>query len=326
MKRQIDHFLLGLLWLLASTLGASFWFNTRFGFNIFSVPHWQYLGQLQASKASIQPTFYISMIIIVVVMVAGLYCIVRPRFRKINFKSNTMPAIETKPQTEIETPAPVIQTQPDVAPTPQQTVPSVPAMARPPRLTIPTSAAHGAAPYQERNNYTSSIAAAQPVAQTPAYVTPAPTPLIPVLQPQPENTTNAFDNIEQVFKSAGYSVKKPPCIGGIRPALFAIGSDEALWVGSVGIEPDRMANIVDKLDTIFTETLEDIKITINAFIINPKITNPIEMGNVEKFDSVDALRDYMASHPNRELPKSEAEDFDAYSEYIDTVADYFNKS
>lgn len=321
MRKQIDHFLLGLLWLLASTLGASFWFNTKFGFNIFSIPHWQYLGQLQASKASIQPSFYISMVLIVVVMITGLYLIVRPRFRKIYFKSNGPAVMDSKPApTVAAAPAPALQTAPVVETPSAPVVPTGPAIARPPRLNLPTHNGYGAAAQTPAGNYP------QPNVQTPSFA-PAPAPVVaPVAQPQPESLPSNFEDIEQIFKSAGYLIKKAPRIGGIRPALFAIGSDETLWIGGVGMEPSRMANAVDKLDTIFTETLEDIKITINSFIINPKIDNPADMVGIEQFDSVNALRDYMDSHKNRELPPSEAEDFDAYSEYIDTVADYFNKS
>ncbi|MDR0741360.1 MAG: hypothetical protein LBF28_01140 [Rickettsiales bacterium] len=295
MKKQIDRFLLGLLWLLAFALGASFWFNTKFGFNIFTIKHWRYLGQLQASDTAIAPSFYISMIIIVFVMTGGLYLIARPRFRKITLASKTLAADGKQPvghcAAESEKKAP-------------EAAWAGPAFARPPRLKMPIQNGYVAA----HNANNSPVPAAGPAISATAEI--------------PES----FAYIGQIFESAGYKVKKPPRIGGFRPALFAIGSDEILWIGAVGTEPSKLSEAADKLGNLFTETLEDIRIDIRAFVINPKPDNAPNSIEIEKFDSVDALRDYMGAHPNRELPEEEKEDFDAYSEYIDTAADYFNKS
>ncbi|MDR1337575.1 MAG: hypothetical protein LBJ73_00925 [Rickettsiales bacterium] len=290
MKKQIDHFLLGLLWLLASTLGACFWFDAKFGFNLFSGAHWRYLGHLQASGTAVRPSFYISLIVIVAAMVAGLYLIARPRFRKIKFK-----------------PGPAENVEPATKPSATTATTNSASDARPPRLKLPAAGGHGAAP---RGTDAPSFA---PMA--------APAPVF-----APENTPDNFADIEQIFKSAGYTVKKPPRIGGMRPALFAVGADETLWMGAVGVAPEMLAAAADKLNTIFTETLEDIRIDIRAFVINPKTGDAANADNIERFDSVDALRDYMDAHRNRELTDSEKGDFDAYSEYVDTVADYFNKS
>lgn len=292
MKKQIDNFLLGLLWLLAMTLGANFWFTTRFGFNLFSGAHWQYLGQLQASRININSMFYISMVVIVFVMIYGLYLIVRPRFRRIKLATKqTDTATPTKK--EVPTPAPQIK--------PEQPKPAPVAAQRPPRLLTPKVAATAATQKQT--------------------VAPAPIPT------QTTNTSapNAdFADIEKTFIDAGFVVKKPPKIGGLRPALFAIGTDEVLWVGAVGVEPDKLNDSVQKLDKIFTETLEDIKITINAFVLNPK-SDASNIGNVKTFDSISDLREFVMENKNRPVMDEEREDFDAYSDYIDTVANYFNK-
>lgn len=299
MRKQIDHFLLGLLWLLAITLGACFWFNTKYGFNIFSLPHWQYLGQMQASRVAIMPGFYISMIIIVVLMIGGLYMIVRPRFRKINFAhqpQEKQPAQRPELPQEVPTTVPVTSTAPA----------AYTSSARPPRLTIPAS-----------NHATPRPAVTQAPITTQIPTTPISAPAA---------TPVDFTRIEDIFKSNGYTVKKTPRIGGFKPALFAIGSDENLWIGGVGIEPERLYEAMEKLNNIFVETLEDITINIHGFIIKPKITASSQMDGMMQFDSENALGEYMNSHRNRELTDGENEDFAAYSEYIDTVADYFGKS
>ena len=73
MKTRLNNILIGLLWLLIATLGASFWFNTKYGFNVLSAQHWQYLAYMQASNQPVKPSFYISLVVVICVMVAGLY-------------------------------------------------------------------------------------------------------------------------------------------------------------------------------------------------------------------------------------------------------------
>ncbi len=299
MKKQIDHFLLGLLWLLAITLGASFWFNIRFGFNIFYLGHWEYLGQLQAARQTVSVSFYMSIIVVVFVMIFGLYIIVRPRFRKIPVFKPTVQATHTPPAP----PVAVIEKTEPVA----QAIQAV----RPPRIVVPSNG-HAVRP-AVTTEPAPMVAPMSPMRMMEPVITPIPT--------MPPVTTSDFEDIENIFKSAGYTVKKPPRIGNLRPALFAVGPDENLWIGAVGIEPARLADAVDKLRTIFTDTLEDIQIHIHPFIIAPTAPGT----DMETFDTVANLRDYISTNPARKLSDDDTEDFDAYSEYVDTVADYFNK-
>ena len=150
MRNRIDTILLGLLWLLASTLGTSFWLNTRFGFNIFSAQHWQYLAYLQAAHTPVQTMFYVSVIMSVLITVFGLYILVRPRLRRIRLPrrpaSNT--AMQTTAQQHIQKSVPQPTSNPDSstieivrgesAPKPAPAPQTVPTPARPPRLNIPT--------------------------------------------------------------------------------------------------------------------------------------------------------------------------------------------
>jgi hypothetical protein len=297
MRKQIDHFLLGSLWLIASVLGASFWFGTNFGFNLFDGQHWHYLGQLQASGASVRPSFYISMIAVVVVMISGLYLLIRPKFKRIGFQR-----VQSAPDHNAAARA---STLPAVsAPTPN-TVP----LSRPPRLKLAASNTYAAA----RTDNSGDNAILPAISAAPIA------PAAPVAQQD-------FSEIEEIFKSAGYTVKDPPRIGGMRPALLAIGADETLWLGAVGIDPAKLTDAATRMEALFSETLEDIRININTFVVNPETTGNAETLEPELFDSTDALRDYMNAHKNRELTRAETEDFDAYSEYIDTVSGYFNKS
>ena len=36
MRNKIDNILIGMVWLLSATLATFFWFNIRFGFDLFS--------------------------------------------------------------------------------------------------------------------------------------------------------------------------------------------------------------------------------------------------------------------------------------------------
>ncbi|HBS76538.1 MAG TPA: hypothetical protein DEA31_01600 [Alphaproteobacteria bacterium] len=216
MKRRIDNMLLGLLWLLAMTLGACFWFNTMFGFNILSSAHWQYLAYIQAIQTPVKPLFYISFVVIVFIMVVGLYLIMRPRLRKIrlpimriskNHDSNA-PQQNTTPQNQ-----PVLS--PEIAPSPAPTAPvrnGPKADMRPARLNTISFATQ-----------TSQMTAPNGVQpDTPVAVA----------------ATNT--DIQQVFIDAGYTVKKPARIGGIKTPLLAIGTNEALWLGANGARVSDM--------------------------------------------------------------------------------------
>ena len=90
MKKNFDNILLIILWLLAMCLGTCFWLNTRYGFNMFYGPHWEYLSYAQASNLNINKWFYVSIVVAIVITIIGLYLIVTPnilskckRFKKI---------------------------------------------------------------------------------------------------------------------------------------------------------------------------------------------------------------------------------------------------
>lgn len=313
MRSRLDNILLGVLWLLAATLGATFWFNTKFGFNIFSAPHWQYLAYLQASHTPVMPMFYISMGIIIFITILGLYLLIQPSFRRIvlpirkltqSTRKNTAPVTHTQPESATSAmtmPSQNINTPEQNLPqntTPQSATPSPrpgPAPMRPPHLTLRPENTYIAAPTPQRTT-----------TQT--------------------NSTDAIDNeLRQIFEHAGYMVKTNPYINGFRPNLLAIGTNEVLWIGGVGATTVQVRNAINKLNQIFSDTLEDVYIAINGFAINAPDATTTEFEDILMFPSTDALNQYMQEHQNPKPAPDEEENFNAYSEYIDTVIGYIGK-
>ena len=307
MNIKLDKILLCILWLLAVTLGTSFVFNTIFGFNIFSAAHWQYLSYLQASKEPVSNVFYILLVILIFITIFGLYVLFVPRLRTIKF-----PKIFKRNKQNQQTNVPNNQTDSstlDILPAEEQGVQvtrpqniNVTTM-RPPRLhlSIPTSTntlkESSSTPYPQRQQNT---------AQTPATA-----------------TKNAdYSEINDIFTQFGYTVKQAPRINGIQTALLAIGNEETLWLGTVGIKTTELRSMIDKISQIFSDTLDDIYINVNGFIINAVDASTSESEDILMFNSISDLQEYLQTVPNPPLNEDEKENFEAYSEYIDTVLKY----
>lgn len=325
MKKHFEIILLDVLWLSATILFANFWFDIRFGFNIFHGAHWHYLAVQQLTHGAILPLFYISIALFVALGVSGLYLISRPRLRKIDFSVDA-PQTQTQPE-KID---PVPSLQPTAHDPKHSSLPPAPVLPRPPRIINPMHSLVNA-----------------PI--------PAPAPSAPVLE-----TRNIDSNLAEIFKSAGYIVKQPPKIAGSRLNLLAIGMDEVLYMGLTdshngdiiaaeggdskwrGANGElftspvwRMSSAMEKVRELFLETLDsEIQITIKAFVVmnDATITNRESLEKiwnafgVEVFDSADSLAESIKQNKNREMQPEEEEDFNAYSDYIETVANYFNKT
>lgn len=308
MMNKIDNILIGLLWLLAVTLASTFWFNTMFGFNLFSSLHWHYVAKLQATGNPIVSIFYISVVVIVLVAVLGLYLLLQPRFRRI-----TMPTFDRTQRPQVpSTPASPISPSSDIQPAPetvavtqpvaesdvseQKISTTPPTTGRPPRLNIPTPTRTATVPRV-------------PLAPTPQ---------------QKINPETEYADIRAIFESAGYVYKGSPRIKNVQTALVAIGTDEVLWIGAVGVKNTDMQRAVQTLAGVFTDTLEDIEIHIHAFIIAAPDTTDTN-NDILQFATVDDLRNYINGVPNTPLDADESENFDAYSAYIGTVMDYVGK-
>ncbi len=298
MKRRIDNMLLGLLWLLAMTLGACFWFNTIFGFNILSAAHWQYLAYIQATQTPVRSLFYISFVIIVFIMVVGLYLIMRPRLRKIR-----LPIMR------------ISKNRDSVAP--QQ------------NTTLQNQQVLSPAPAPTANAQTDPSTDLRPARLNTISFATQPTPTSTPNGTQP-NTTVAvaatITDIQQVFINAGYTVKTPARIGGIKTPLLAIGTNEALWLGANGATVSDVRAAIDKMTAVFVDTLEDITINVTGFVLDARDDATSEYADILVFRSIDELRQYIATRQNIAPTNiDDAENFNAYSEYIDTVINYIGK-
>lgn len=308
MNKQIEHILLGLLWLLAATLGTTFWLNTNFGFNIFSAQHWEYLSYLQAARTPVRPMFYISLVIAMLIAIAGLYmtmctfsasgttrrCGWISRLRGAHINRNTARA-NTNNDTDASTiDIPVTQPQAQPLTMPAETMtatpdtpitPTMPSPPRPPRLNITPSAAP----------QPSSIPAIKTAVQS----------------------DKDLDELHRIFTDAGYVIKDAPRIRNYKPALMAIGTNENVWIGDINVSPDKIQTVMNKLSEVFADTLDDIEIAINGFVVSP--TEPVSSDAIMSFDDIEKLREYISAHPNTPPADEDKSTFDAYSEYIDTV-------
>ena len=318
MRKKFDNILLGILWWSAATLGVSFWFNSRFGFNIFSNAHWKHLAYMQASQNPVAPAFYTSVIVSVIVVILGGYLILKPRKAKniatpphaptptvTSGAGPTLPAASDAPQ---PTPAPAYPatSQPAAAPKiPEENLsrPSrIISQSAPGASVIPVAPIPGAAP------------------QTPPT---APYSPAPIFTPTIPDVNNA--DLSAIFTDAGYTVKHSPRIKGVQTNLLAIGTNETVWIGATGMPTSKLQTAIDELNQVFMDTLEDIEIHVHAFIVNaPDALTPAS-NEILIFDSVETLGNYMREHRNPPLDADSTENFQAFSGYISTVIEYIEK-
>lgn len=303
MNRKFDNILLGMLWLIASTLGVCFWFNTKFGFDIFSRSHWQHLAYMQASQQPIQTSFYISLIVSVFIMIIVLHNLIRPRFRKIKFKQtqpqSSMIYVQKNSETKNQQPQ-----QQMVVNKPAQIQPSSGPMTRPPRLNIPQNT------IRPPQNTTHIVAPPVQPVMTPKNTAPQTQPII--------------NDLKKIFTTTGYTVTKNPTAPNTPISLVAIGSGEKLWIGGVGISVQQMQNVIGKLEQIFSDTLDEIIIDINGFIVSPNRSDNTPAGNILMFNTVQELYQYMSAHKNP-TTDTDPESIRAFETYINTVMDYIGK-
>ena len=127
--------------------------------------------------------------------------------------------------------------------------------------------------------------------------------------------------LENIFKKSGFITKKIPY--NLQLSLIAIGSNESIWIGATNTTIENIKNIKNKFLDVFSETLDDININLNLFIINSNESSTDK--EVMKFNSILDVETFMNN--NRSIiTDDEKEDFDAYSEYIDVVIDYLSRT
>lgn len=133
--------------------------------------------------------------------------------------------------------------------------------------------------------------------------------------------TKYNDALSEIFSSNNYLVKKNPIISGKETNLFAIGNNEIVWLGYVNIDLNEFKNAVKKLSDIFSDTLTDIPITIRSFLIDT--TNKYDSDDeILIFNNIEDLKEFISENPGEQIEDSDKENFDAYSEYIDTIIQY----
>ena len=295
MKNKFENLLLSLLLGLSVLLGLSFWLNTVFGFNLFFREHWIELSKLQAEHVPISSGFYISIGIAIFIFVFGLCFIYVPAIRRISKKETPLKSVTNKESEQPVTPIP----EPSPEPKNETKINVIP-MARPPRLNLPSNMAKV---LQQRTQQTS-----EPV------------------QPKQQNTSgNPYNpTLAQIFTDSGYIVKKNPTISGFTPNLFAIAPNEIIWIGAVDSDINKLQSAINRLQSIFQETLEDIPININAFMLDTTRTQT-SSDSIFIFNSLDELKKFVSELPpvwSKEMTDAEQENFDSYSEYIDTIIQY----
>lgn len=292
MRNKLEHILLSILLGVSVLLGLSFWLNTSFGFNMFSYEHWTELAKLQATNIPINPSFYVYISVSLIIFIIGLVIIYIPKQKTLK-KQNT--------ETNIIPPAPVIKIsdkKTEIVPEPIMSI------SRPPRLNLPKNIEHIA---QQRQAATIQTTNAMP----------APT----FNQPQMLQSDKYDNELSQIFSDNGYLVKTAPQISGFTPNLFAIGNSENLWIGGADCKIEDLQKAVEKLQSVFQTTLEDITINIHAFLLDTLNTQKSN-DSVLVVHSVDDLNKYLSEHPITPISDEDEDNFNAYSEYIDTIIKY----
>ena len=294
MRNKFEHVLLSVLFGIAVLLGLTFWLNIVYGFNLFSAEHWDELARLQAEHIPVSNGFYVSIVVAILIFIFGLLSLYISEIvhkRRMEIIKTSADLLET---------APMLPEQQNNKKEQEEKIamepPRMPLnLSQPPKLNLPSNMA---SVLQQRHES--------------------------IQQKQEEAPTRYDSLLAQVFQSKGYVIKPNPVISRFTPNLFAIAPNEIVWIGAVDRDIDTLQNAVNKLESIFTETLEDIKININAFIIDTKNTQPTS-DSIFIFKSIDELKTFVSELPPawpKDMSNTDQDNFDAYSEYIDTIIQY----
>ncbi|MCQ2562108.1 MAG: hypothetical protein MJ158_00605 [Alphaproteobacteria bacterium] len=127
--------------------------------------------------------------------------------------------------------------------------------------------------------------------------------------------------ITDIFSSANFIVKKTPKIPNMDTCLFAIGSDETLWIGAIDCDIQTMQTAIENLQSVFSDTLDGVDINISSFILDTK--NILDKNDsVHVFHNTEELNQFMTNNKN---PEPEDKDlFEAFDGFINGVIDYIS--
>ncbi len=290
MLKFIKKLLSGILWFATAIMAGALWLNLEYSFNIFSIPHWKHLGQLQATNANILFEFYMSLIAITVIALGGFYLIVRTR------KGQTPKQPKIKADDKFQK----IQMNDDKFLSQNNSTNDKTAattdFVRPPKLSLSLSPA--AAPSVQQKSM------------------PVPNSAIA--------TKINNEGLQKIFEKAGYIVKSAPTVANLTFDLFAIGAPDILWIGSNGVSVDVFKKSLDKVYELLAEALDDLEIDIRPFIIDAK--NRDDSYDIMYFDKTSDMEKYVLNNPNNNNDADSVEMFNDYNQFIDVLIKHFNKN
>ncbi len=135
-----------------------------------------------------------------------------------------------------------------------------------------------------------------------------------------ENPYNPM--LAEIFTNNGFTVKPSLKLSNFSTNLFAIGPDEVVWIGAVDADINKFRECIEKLKSIFIDTLEDIEINVNSFMLDTQNKYQSNDSSILLVKSVEELNKILAENPAVEIDENNSENFNAYSEYIDTIIQY----
>ncbi|MCL2369573.1 MAG: hypothetical protein FWC83_02760 [Alphaproteobacteria bacterium] len=281
---KFDKFLLSTLWITALVLAADFWFDIRFGFNVFLREHWVFLADIQTGTESVNIWFYVSLLFFAIAAPIGLYYISKPHRRiqlqepdkkttesVINIIEHDKKIEATKEKTEVIT---------TVSPSPM----------RPPSLVVPSHL--------------------KPITNPAEHISVPVHEPVPITTPKPPQPVIEMDltEINSVLSAAGYTIKTPPRIDGNQMDIWATGTDEFLLVGKMGLDTETMESCKYKIEKLISETLDDsIDIKIYTFTDIESLrtwvasypARPTRSDEVEDFDAYNEYIETVGNYFNK---------------------------
>lgn len=128
--------------------------------------------------------------------------------------------------------------------------------------------------------------------------------------------------LSEIFTQNGYTVKATLSLTDKEKKILAIGTNEALWIGGIGLPTDQVRNAINTLNQEILDTLDGVHINIQGFSIHAPDAHISRGNDILLFNTLDDLAIYLAAHKNPAPTGQEKEDFKAYSTYIDTLLEY----
>lgn len=282
MRRYPETFLSSILLGTSVLLGLSFWLSSQFRFNLFSAYHWNELAKLQTSHAHVPVGFYIALGTALFVFMFGLYMIFKPKLRKTSENKSNL----TPPNV-----APVVKEPPISQPQPYN-----PLSQQPPKLQLPSNIKE----LVEKKH--AEFLSNQP-------------------KPKPIHVTEYDAKLAEIFTNNSYVVKPNITISDFTSNLFAIGTDEVAWFGAVDCDINTFTNAINKLKSVFEETIDGVPINVLPFILDTKKLYDTDE-NILVFHDIEDLNNAISQNPNPSVYGENKEVFDLYSNYIDGIITY----